>query len=99
MALQNIWQFHMLLQFSNVTRFQLFDTPFIDRVNVFTSEAGRIDQSVDIRVFFYGPDGVEVGVQDISVPVPAADMREVFRVEIDTDQDVVAYRYEVISEP
>ena len=53
--------------------------------------------SVDIRVFFYGPDGTEIGVQDISVSVPAADMREVFRVEIDTDQDVVAYRYEVIS--
>ena len=53
--------------------------------------------SVDIRVFFYGPDGIEVGVQDISVPVPAADMREVFRVELDTDQDVVAYRFEVIS--
>ena len=53
--------------------------------------------SVDIRVFFYGPDGMEVGVQDVSVPVPAAEMREVFRVQLDTDQDVVAYRYEVIS--
>ena len=53
--------------------------------------------SIDIRVFFFGPDGLEVGTQDVSVPVPAADMREVFRVELDTDQDVVAYRYEVIS--
>lgn len=53
--------------------------------------------SVDIRVFFYGADGIEIGTREISVSVPAADMREVFRVEIDTDQDVVAYRYEVIS--
>ena len=53
--------------------------------------------SIDIRVFFFGPGGVEVGTQDVSVAVPAAGMREVFRVEIDTDQDVVAYRYEVIS--
>lgn len=53
--------------------------------------------SVDIRVFFYGPGGIEIGTQDISVPVPAAEMREIFRVEFDSDQDVVAYRYEVIS--
>ena len=53
--------------------------------------------SVDIRVFFYGADGTEVGVQDVSVTVPAAEMREVFRVQLDSDQDVVAYRYEVIS--
>ena len=53
--------------------------------------------SIDIRVFFFGADGLEVGTQDVSVRVPAADMREVFRVELDTDQDVVAYRYEVIS--
>ncbi len=53
--------------------------------------------SVDIRVFFYGPGGIEIGTQDVSVPVPAAEMREVFRVEFDSDQDVVAYRYEVIS--
>ncbi len=53
--------------------------------------------SIDIRVFFLGADGLEVGTQDVSVRVPAADMREVFRVELDTDQDVVAYRYEVIS--
>ena len=53
--------------------------------------------SVDIRVFFFGVDGLEIGTQDVSVPVPAAEMREVFEVEMDTDQDVVAYRYEVIS--
>lgn len=53
--------------------------------------------SINIRVFFYGSDGMEVGTQDISVPVPAAEMREVFRVQFDSDQDVVAYRYEVIS--
>ena len=53
--------------------------------------------SIDIRVFFYGVDGLEIGTRDVSVPVPAAEMREVFRVELDTDQDVVAYRYEVIS--
>ncbi len=53
--------------------------------------------SIDIRVFFYGADGVEIGTQDVSVSVPAAEMREVFRVEFDSDQDVAAYRYEVIS--
>ena len=53
--------------------------------------------AIDIRVFFYGTDGTEIGIQDVSVPVPAAEMREIFRVELDSDQDVVAYRYEVIS--
>ena len=53
--------------------------------------------SIDIRVIFYGVDGLEIGTQDVSVPVPEAEMREVFRVELDTDQDVVAYRFEVIS--
>ncbi len=53
--------------------------------------------SIEIRVFFYGSDGMEIGTEDVSVPVPAAEMREFFRAEIDTDQDVVAYRYEVIS--
>ena len=53
--------------------------------------------SVDVRFFFYGAGGVELGTQDISVSVPAAEMREVFRVEFDSDQDVIAYRFEVIS--
>ena len=53
--------------------------------------------SIDIRVIFYGSDGAVVGTQEVTVQVPVAEMREVFRVQMDTDQDVVAYRYEVIS--
>ena len=53
--------------------------------------------TVDIRVFFYGADGLVIGTQDVSVAVPATEMREVFRVEFDSDQEVVAYRFEVIS--
>ena len=41
----------MLLQSPYVARFQLFDTSILDRVNIFTGQAGRIDQSGYIRLF------------------------------------------------
>ena len=59
MALQNTRQLHVLLQLPNVGRFQFCDTSIIDRVNIFTGQAGRIDQAVDIRVF--GMDGLAEG--------------------------------------
>ena len=52
---------------------------------------------IGVRVHFYGMDGNEVGTTEIAVPVPAADMIEVFQTQLDSDQDIAAYSFEVIS--
>ena len=52
-------QVRVLRQSPYVARFQLCDTSTIDRVNIFTCQAGRIGQSVYICVF--GMDGLAEG--------------------------------------
>ena len=55
--LQNARQRHVLSPLSSLARCQLSDTSIIYRAYVLTGQAGRVDKSVDIRVFGKGASG------------------------------------------
>lgn len=50
-----------------------------------------------IRVHFTGMNGQELGVEDVTVMAPAADMTTQFSAEINATVPVVGYWYEVVS--
>ena len=59
-----------------------------------TLDAGT---TVTLRVHFNGEDGAEVGATDIRVTAPAEGGAEPFRADLDSDESVMGYYFEVLS--
>jgi tetratricopeptide (TPR) repeat protein len=50
-----------------------------------------------LTIHFLGMDGTEAGSVDVTVIAPEAGMAEVFRAELDSDQDLLGFYYTVVS--
>ncbi|HMB71254.1 MAG TPA: FxLYD domain-containing protein, partial [bacterium] len=52
-------------------------------------------QTATVEVTFYDAAGAVMGVEQAMVQIPATDAQAAFRVEVDTEQYVGGYSYEI----
>lgn len=61
-----------------------------------TTRQGEPGTSVDLRFYFYDAEGTEVGTADTSVELPQPDEAVQFQADLQSDQPIFAFRYEVL---
>ncbi len=64
---------------------------------VVTNRTAEVGSTADIRFRFYDRDGVEVGAQDISIPLDEVEVGLEFQIDFPTTSDVMGYNYEVLN--
>ncbi len=64
---------------------------------VVTNRTAEVGSTADIRFRFYDGDGLEVGSQDISIPLDEVEVGLEFQIDFPTTSDVIGYNYEVLN--
>ena len=64
---------------------------------VVTNRTAEVGSTADIRFRFYDRDGVEVGAQDVSIPLDEVEVGLEFQIDFPTTSNVVGYNYEVLN--
>jgi len=60
-------------------------------------KAAEPGQTVTLRFYFGGPDGREIGSQEVRVQMPAVEQTATFTTQFSSSELITGYRYEVVG--